>query len=59
MGCLFSCALRGLSVSWIQVLYQIPALQISSPSLWLVFTLLTMSFEELKFYILIKSDLSL
>lgn len=45
---------------WIAVLYQIPILQIFSPSLFLcLFILLAVSFTEQKFLILMKSILSI
>lgn len=53
-----------LSYYWLyifctQVLYQIYALQIFSSSLWFVFRLLTENFEEQRFLILMKSNLSI
>ena len=56
LGCLFSCCwvLRVLCIFWIIVLYQMCLLQIFSPSLWLVFPLLTVSLTEWKFFILME-----
>ena len=61
MGCSFSYCwiLRVLCIFWLIVLYQMCLLQISSKSMAYLFILLTVSFAEHKFLILIKSSLSI
>ena len=60
-GCAFyyCCILRVLCIFWIQVLNQIRVLQIFSPICGLSSHLLTPSFTEQKFFILMKRSLSI
>lgn len=60
-GCLYSYywVVRVLSIVQLQILYQIDIFQILSSSPILFFILLTVSFKEQMFFVVIKSNLSL